>query len=206
MSNLASSHIIISGIGRSGTTFLIKLFTELGFDTGFKPGEYPIFENCNAGLEISLKKSNAPYVVKDPRLCDYLPEVIAMGRVIEHAFIPIRQLEHAVQSRISVQQRSLDMLQTRKSIPGGLWDVQNENEQQAVLSAKFYHLLYNLTKYQIPATLIEFPRLAKDAEYLFSKLQPVTDISYEAFLKAFEQVADPKAIHDFDNMSAIEKC
>jgi hypothetical protein len=28
-------HILISGTGRAGTTFLVQLFTALGFDTGF---------------------------------------------------------------------------------------------------------------------------------------------------------------------------
>jgi hypothetical protein len=199
MGELKDSHIIISGIGRSGTTFLVKLFTELGMDTGFTAGNYPIFENCNAGLETPLNKANAPYVVKDPRLCDYLPEIMVMGKFIEHAFIPVRKLEHAVKSRVSVQQRSQHLLQTRKSIPGGLWDVSSVDEQQQVLAEKFYRLIYNLTLFEIPTTLLEFPRLACDATYLYNKLQPVLKVSFDEFNRVFYRVADPAAIHDFDN-------
>lgn len=31
--------ILITGTGRAGTSFLIELFTNLGFETGFKPEE-----------------------------------------------------------------------------------------------------------------------------------------------------------------------
>jgi len=196
----ANRHIIITGIGRSGTTFLVKLFTELNMDTGFDPSNYPIFENCNAGLEIPLKKANAPYIVKDPRLCDYLPEVIAMGKVIEHAFIPVRKLEHAVQSRVSVQKHSLYLLETRKSIPGGLWDTVSVDTQQQVLTEKFYRLIQGLTSFDIPCTFLDFPRFAKDADYLFGKLKLVFDLDYHHFHEVFLRVADPAAIHDFDNM------
>jgi hypothetical protein len=46
----AKSHILISGTGRAGTTFLVELPTELGFDTG--KGHYN--ENCHAGLKNSI--------------------------------------------------------------------------------------------------------------------------------------------------------
>jgi hypothetical protein len=190
-----NSHIIITGIGRSGTTFLVKLFTELGMDTGFNSGNYPIFENCNAGLEISLKKHDAPYI---PRLCDYLSEVIAMGKIIEHAFVPIRKLEHAVQSRVSVQQRSLHLLENRKSIPGGLWDTTSEHQQQQVLTEKFYRLVYELTVSNIPCTFLEFPLFATDKEYLFRNLNPVFNLDESHFSEVFDRVADPTAIHNFD--------
>lgn len=191
-------HIIITGIGRSGTTFLVKLFTELGMDTGFNPKNYPIFDNCNAGLEIPLNRENAPYIVKDPRLCDYLPDVIKMGKIIEHAFIPIRQLEHAAQSRISVQQRSLHLLETRKNIPGGLWDAASAEIQQQILAEKFYRLVQNLTSFNIPTTFLAFPRFANDVGYLFEKLNPVFDLDYNSFCETFSHVADPTAIHNFD--------
>ena len=39
--NMKQHHVIITGTGRSGTTLLIQLLTELGLDTGFasKEGE-----------------------------------------------------------------------------------------------------------------------------------------------------------------------
>ena len=45
--------ILITGTGRSGTTFLIKIFSFLDFDTGFNINNYKkyIFSNCNSGME-----------------------------------------------------------------------------------------------------------------------------------------------------------
>jgi hypothetical protein len=45
--------ILITGTGRCGTTFLIKLFSFLNFNTGFNKDNYKvfIFSNCNSGLE-----------------------------------------------------------------------------------------------------------------------------------------------------------
>lgn len=199
--SLNNKHIIITGIGRSGTTFLVKLFTEMGLDTGFTQGNYPIFDNCNAGLEISLKKLGAPYIVKDPRLCDYLSEIIAKGKIIEHAFIPVRKLEHAVESRISVEKRSQYILETRKSIPGGLWGTNSVDAQQDVLTEKFYRLVQGLTTYDIPCTFLDFPRMANDVNYLFTKLKPVFDLNYHHFCEVFHHVAEPSAIHDFNYVS-----
>ena len=69
-------HLIISGTGRAGTTFLVQLLTELGLDTGFKDAFSEFHANCNAGMEWNLRREDAPYVVKSPELCEYLDEVL----------------------------------------------------------------------------------------------------------------------------------
>jgi hypothetical protein len=56
----AKHHVIISGTGRAGTTFLVQLLTALSLDTGFKPGTTPVFAHCNAGMEQDIRKPNAP--------------------------------------------------------------------------------------------------------------------------------------------------
>lgn len=190
-------HIVITGVGRSGTTFLVKLLTELGFDTGFQPGEYPIFENCNAGLEFNLCMNNAPFIVKDPRLCDYLPRVVAEGKVIKHAFVPIRDLDQACKSRLSVQTRSRDILRERASVPRGLWDSTSEEEQNKVLAKKLYNLSYYLTDFEIPSTFIHFPRMIENRDYLYKKLKEAFDIDYDDFLAAFDAVVEPESVHSF---------
>ena len=49
-----SNKILISGTGRCGTTFLIKLFTFLEMDTGYSRENYEkhISTNCNSGMEM----------------------------------------------------------------------------------------------------------------------------------------------------------
>jgi hypothetical protein len=59
--------ILITGTGRCGTTFLIKLFSFLGYNTGYNRDNYKqyIDSNCNSGME---KKYNENYyIIKNPQ-------------------------------------------------------------------------------------------------------------------------------------------
>src|SRR5262245_45403961 len=99
-------HLLITGTGRAGTTFLVQLLGRLGLDIGFADPDGEIAPHCNAGLEWNLSDPNAPYVVKNPRLCDDLAGVLAAGGVaIDHVVIPIRDLHEAAESRRDVVRR-----------------------------------------------------------------------------------------------------
>lgn len=174
-------HIIISGTGRAGTTFLMQLFTALGFDTGFKDTASGVFANCNAGMELEIRDPKAPYVIKGPYLCDQLDSVLEGGDVIiDQAIVPMR-----------------DLFSAAKEIPGGLWDSQPEN-QEAILTAKFYKLLHVLAKRDIPTTLLYFPRFIHEPDYLYERINlAAKKISRRKFLKVFEKVARPELIHEF---------
>ena len=69
-----SHKVIITGTGRAGTTFLVRLLTELGLDTGYTRDNWQkdYFAHCNAGLEHELNDPKAPYIVKNPGLCETL--------------------------------------------------------------------------------------------------------------------------------------
>ena len=70
-------HILITGTGRAGTTFLVELLTNLGLETGFDSSTIATKKNkiARAGLEHTFKNSNCPYVVKDPNFFEYADEV-----------------------------------------------------------------------------------------------------------------------------------
>ena len=57
---IMSNKILITGTGRCGTTFLIKLFTFLGFDTGYDKSNYAsyIFFNLLMEKYKNLKNKN----------------------------------------------------------------------------------------------------------------------------------------------------
>jgi hypothetical protein len=173
-------HIIITGTGRAGTTFLIQLFTSLGFDTGFTNFTSNLFLNCNAGMEWDFRKPNSPYVIKSPHLCDYLDDVLETKNVIiEHAIVPVRDLYSAAESRRNVTRTSDEKLYKEK-IPGGLWHTDNPDHQEAILTKQLYKLIYTITKWDIPITLMHFPRLVQEGGYLYSKIKPILNgISYE---------------------------
>ncbi|MBI5590016.1 MAG: hypothetical protein HY881_05990 [Deltaproteobacteria bacterium] len=210
--NNSDSHqvhkVIITGTGRAGTTFLVQLLTALGLETGFKDIQEGVYESCNAGMERDLIDSSAPYIVKNPSLCDDLAQILQTGEyAIDHAFIPIRSLEAATRSRIQVFNQArpnggyLRLLlkgSKYKAVPGGLIDTDNPDEQQTILAQKLYNLIYTLTIHDIPHTFLHFPRIIKDAQYLYSKLAPIMDgIDYSGFLEFFNDVAKPELVHDF---------
>lgn len=195
---MIKKHVIISGTGRSGTTFLIQLLTFLGLDTGFKDITSHIFSNCNAGMETNIRNPHAPYIIKDPWLCDNLDEILMTGNIlIEKAFIPVRDLYSAAQSRIEVTNRS-DPEKYPKGIPGGLWHTDKPDEQEGILVRQLYNLIYSLAKHDIPVTFLYFPRIVQDSHYLYKKLEYLLkDMTFEIFNEAFRKVAQPELVHDF---------
>jgi hypothetical protein len=188
-------HIIISGTGRAGTTFLVQLLTALGLDTGFESYRAPIFENCNAGMEWDLRHPDAPYIVKSPWICDYLEE-IGPEIVIDHAIIPMRDLFAAAQSRRAISEKAGNL--APNEVPGGLWHTATPEGQEEVLTHQLYKLLFAMTKRDIPMTLLYFPKFISDPEYLYKKLGfLLKGINYEVFLGGFQLVSRPELVHDF---------
>src|SRR5689334_19149751 len=81
-------HVIISGTGRTGTTFIMQLLTALKLDTGFRDPHSAVWSNCHAGMERDIREPNAPYIIKSPWLCDCLDDILEEGGiVIDHALI-----------------------------------------------------------------------------------------------------------------------
>jgi hypothetical protein len=197
---MSRHHVIISGTGRTGTTFLVQLFTALGLDTGFPGTGSPLFANCNAGMEHDLRNPDAPYIVKNPWLCENLDEILnGCDIVIDHAILPMRELFAAAESRRDVMRRHPRNVDGR-DVPGGLWLTTQPEEQESVLAVQLYKLIHTLAKHSIPTTLLQFPRLVRDPDYLFARLQPVlkpAGIEQSTFAQAFGAVARPELVHEF---------
>lgn len=187
----APRKIIITGTGRAGTTFLVRLLTELGLDTGFTRENWRehVHAHCAAGLEKDLAAPDAPRIVKDPDLCERLPAILAAGRiVVEHALVPVRELEAAAASRVRIGANA----------PGGLVGTADADHQRAVLAERFHHLVETLVQHDIPHTFLAFPRFACDAAYCYERLHFLLDgVTFREFEAAFARVADPKLIHQF---------
>jgi hypothetical protein len=191
--------IIITGTGRAGTTFLVQLLTELGLDTGYtrKTWSRDYFEHCDAGLEFDVLAKDAPYIVKNPDFCETLPGLLATGRFkVDHVLVPVRELDAAAQSRIRVGGAD-------GNVPGGLVGTADPAAQKGVLAESFHRLMYTLTEYDIPYTLLHFPRIVRDPEYTREKLQfLVPGIDGNTFDAAFRGAAQPKLIHEFSGRLA----
>ena len=163
---MSRHHVIISGTGRAGTTFLVQLLTELKLDTGFSDPFAQVSENCNAGMEKDIRTPDAPYIVKSPWMCDYLDSFLDQEDVIiDYAIIPVRDLFSAAESRRVVAAQS-PRGGKPNTVPGGLWDANIPEDQENILSKKLYSLIFTLVKYDI-ATL-----------FLYSQNLPVTLFTY----------------------------
>ncbi|MCI0599884.1 MAG: sulfotransferase [Beijerinckiaceae bacterium] len=199
----ADGHIVITGTGRAGTTFLVQLFTALGFDTGHSLEEALNKVNAisRAGLERHSVDGPNPYVIKSPWFADQLSEALENRRVkLRAALIPLRDLFHAAESRRRVyfeaSARGFDPLK----FPGTLWHTDKPDEQEEKLALQFYKCVFPLIKHEVPIFFLEFPRIVHDKIYLFKKLAPLFDdhgVELPDFLSAYEKSAKPGLVHEF---------
>jgi len=194
-------HAVISGTGRAGTSLLVKLLSAVGLDTGHDRTAMHWYAHARAGLELDVRDAEAPYVVKSPWFCDYAGEVLSDPNIaIDHVFVPIRDLAAAAASRQHVVDTApVEYAEVPPSgVPGGLWYTDDEAEQERVLLDQLYKLLLAVSGYGVPVTLIRYPLLTRDPEYLYAKLQPVLEgIEYQEFATAFSSVVQPELVHQF---------
>jgi hypothetical protein len=203
-------HVVIAGTGRAGTTFLVQLLTNLKLDTGFtsETMRNRIDENARAGLENDVRRETAPYIVKSPWFFEIANEVINRKDIIlEHVFIPMRDLQAAAESRRQVTRDAvsrmpfLKRLKSKIKLPkvaGGLVYSRLPWKQEKILLIRFYELILSLSEGQIPVTLLQYPKLVNDSAYLYEKLKPVLrTISREEFTLVFSQTVRPELVHEF---------
>ena len=214
MEQMPRKHMVITGTERAGTSLLMQLLTSLGVDTGFTEEDLSLEKNSRAGLEkvLLLMNEDSPYVVKDTWFFFYPKEILENPDIIiEHVFIPMRDLKAAAESRRHVSKKSLqkltliDRMKVRFGrrehwTPGGLWPSHKRQRQESLLLERLYDLLLELSKTEIPVTLMNYPRLVKDSRYLFRKLSPILEnIEYDYFSRVFDRIADEKLVHSFSN-------
>jgi len=159
------SKILITGTGRCGTTFLIKLFTFLGFDTGFETKTYKqhISKNCNSGMEKSF--TDKSYVLKNPSFIENIDKIISQNISIKYMIIPIRNYNDSAESRVK----------HGAGKPGGLLNASNKDEQLQFYYRIMANYLYYMTKYDINTIFIDFDKMITDKSYLYGKLKLILD-------------------------------
>ena len=189
------NHMIITGTGRCGTTALMRILTYLGLDTGFSIEEIDALKDTQPGLEIDYRKhqhkyEQAPYIIKSPifcvDICNYLSNKYM---VIDRLFIPIRDLYQAAESRRHVNKGDGGLTGTKSHKIG---------DQEGILLHWLYNLLLIASSKMIPVTFINYPLLAIDSRYLYSKLKPMLkNIEYPKFAEVFDLVIRPDLIHTY---------
>lgn len=173
--------IYITGTGRSGTTFLIKLFTFLHFDTGFSVENFNdyIFDNCNSGMEKQYNEKH--YIIKNPTIIQDIEKIINDKIKIKFVIIPMRDYNKSASSRVYHNNKA-----------GGLWNASNKEEQLLFYNKIISEYILYMVKYDIPTIFIDFNKMIEDKRYLFDKLKIILDeknTSYDLFSKIFDIVS-----------------
>jgi len=174
--------ILITGTGRCGTTFLIKLFSFLDFDTGFDRETYKnfIFQICKSGME---KPYNSKfYIVKAPSFMANIDTIVKDKSVkIKTVIVPLRDLKSSAKSRVKLEKRN-----------GGLWNAVDETSQIAYYKDILTNYICVATRYDINTIFIDFDTMIKDKVYLFHKLKSILDekhIDFETFSTTYDEVS-----------------
>jgi hypothetical protein len=159
----AHGKIVITGTGRAGTTLLMAMLSDLGCDTGVRPG-VKIVDNLG-GLERNIETTQAR-VVKGPGLSTRLRALLTEGKVVvDHLIIPVRDLDVAAASRVRVAGYG-----RRSFAHGGFIGTRRSSRQRDVLAGMLYEVIHTAAEFDLPHTLLIFPRFAHDWQYLYDKL------------------------------------
>jgi hypothetical protein len=165
-----------TGTGRCGTTFLVRLFTILGLDTGYSEStmEKFVYQNCNAGLEIQDTNHT---IIKSPEFSNNIKELNKQFD-IELVIVPIRNINEATNSRTK-----------HKNQNGGFTTgIKNHSEMLTENYRRIATLIQDLVIEDINYVLINFHKMIKDSKYLFTILEPLINkysINYTTFVKAY---------------------
>jgi hypothetical protein len=174
-------HIYITGTGRSGTTFLIKLFTFLNLNTGFTKETYNtyIYKNCSSGME---KQYNDIYtIIKNPNIIENIENIIKDDSIkIKKIIIPIRNYKSAAISRVNHGKDN-----------GGLWNATDEESQINFYYKLIANYIYYMTKYNIDTIFLDFDQIISDKVYLYTQLKCILDeynIHFDTFSSVYDEI------------------
>ena len=174
--------ILITGTGRCGTTFLIKLFSFLNFNTGYNKNNYKqyISNNCNSGMERNYKENY--YILKNPLFMKNIETIINDKSVkIKYVIIPIRDLKKSAKSRVDHGEKK-----------GGLWNATDELSQINFYKDILVNYLIISNKYNINTIYIDFDKMISDKNYLYEKLKNILyekNIDLQMFYAIYDEVS-----------------
>jgi hypothetical protein len=213
-------HLLIAGTGRAGTSFLVRWLAATGLRTHLATHKTPMWdEGANAGLEdlpVGTSRQAAPYVMKSPWLVEVIDDVLANPRIVlDGVIIPVRDLTEAATSRVvqelqTAHRRHPWMSSLNRSFeqwgttPGGVVYSLDPVDQARLLAVSFHRLVQRLVRADIPVVLLDFPRLAQDADYLFGKLRRFVPATRKQAREAHAGIADPEKIRVGRELAAMD--
>lgn len=197
----------ISSTGLCGTTVLIKLFEELGYEIGNT--HYP-----NANPEF-LKDDRVFYALKKGEEV-YWPEVIKhlgggcynltkyvkdWNWKLEHVFIPLRTIDQSLNKRFAkpdkyIRSKSFGI---SNDLFNSLSEVEKIDGMRNILFKQIGSLIFQCIELDVPITILNYPRFVLDKEYCWSLLDDFIEgpMTWKKFDKAFTKIVDPEKVHEY---------
>ena len=190
-------HILITGPGRSGTSFLVQLLTRMNYDTGFEPYHEPFHESIRAGCEYgdvdmspdsTVEEARAymktmPRIFKAPDWSWKLKIFLSRGYVdIDHVILPFRDMDDSARSRLSV---GLDWM-VEDSVTDPLTRLAVQADVHYSMFGRAIEAAY---LFRIPLTIMRFPELIQSADYCYRRLSAVFDFDYDLFKEKHAELA-----------------
>lgn len=177
-------HVIVTGTGANGTTFLMDIFTEMGLDTHFPPG-HQSFEYHDPSV------NPLPKIIKRPQFCEDLDCWLNRGLIVDHAIILMRSLRDAAKSREAVY-RMLG-----PDADGSLFGTICPEEQEKALARLLGQLMSTLANRRVRHSFLDYEGI-NVTDYLVKRLTLIfadSGISLdEAKFKAAHSIASARRI------------
>lgn len=176
--------ILITGTGRAGTTVLVEILTNMGYDTGFQTVyEYQYDEASHAGLESRIDSTSR--ILKNPKFSLDIESIVEKIE-IDFVIIPIRELELSANSRAKHANKN-----------GGWFNATNLEEQIQTNLKIIYNLSLVLSKNMIPFCFLPFPDFLEKPSVLYKNLKFLFDekgLSLEQVSDTIKKIYKPELI------------
>ena len=194
--------LIITGLGRCGTSFMAKFFSSMGHDIGDSSWN----KDINAGMEhidaveansslsgrikcigtkrenLLINRINNP-IFKDPRMMD--------ERVLE------RWWEQRQDFRLLICHRNFDSIyKSRMKHARSIWPTRDLEHTPLINAAIFGKCITKIIELRIPYEIIYFPRFLDEWEDVYNVLDRAgIKIDFRVGRKAFGKLVDKDKVH-----------
>jgi len=197
---------VITGTGRAGTSFLMAVLTTLGLPTGFSKGAVKELQSawhagferknlpaclCKGGPNLCLHFNQDKQIIKSPQLAQQNQFPIWLAppvRGLSNVIVPMRSSNETALSRAA-----------NAVGPGGFsLGATDHKSQQYADEHLLSTLLVELSKWDIPVTLLNYPRHVQDAHYSAQKLAWLLlrhNISEQAFVSVHSSLQHLSWVH-----------
>lgn len=196
---MSNKKILISGPGRSGTSFLIQLLTRTTGLTGYEPYKEPVSDEVRAGGEwkeysnitslddLKDKLQNCPTIIKSPSIPLYLKPFLLGGYLeLAHCIIPVREHYDAAESRMGVDLHW----------PWAGKDLDSQAQANDIILGRTVEACILA---DVPITFTKFPRVVLDCDYCYTKVSiALEDIGVQIepslFHEKFKELSRPDLV------------